>query len=204
MGKFFEYIGSQMGNPRGIIGKIVTWGMNRANKVMYNGIVSEVNLQQNNVLLDVGFGNGYLIQKLYAKQKCTIYGIDISKDMITPASKKNNKGIEEGNIHLSVGDCCNLDFQDCTFHIVTTMNTIYFWNDTLKGLKEIYRVLKDDGIFVNAVVRKESLKKIAYTKNVFKLFEKEDYIKLGKQAGFSDIEIKDLSNGFTFLVIYRK
>lgn len=37
MGKFGDYWASQCGNPRGIIGKIVTWAMNRANSVMYRG-----------------------------------------------------------------------------------------------------------------------------------------------------------------------
>ena len=44
------------------------------------------------------------------------------------------------------------------------MNTIYFWNDTIKGLQEVHRVLKDGGVFYNAVLTKENLDKLFYTK----------------------------------------
>ncbi|MBP3916587.1 MAG: methyltransferase domain-containing protein [Clostridium sp.] len=49
---------------------------------------------------------------------------------------------------LSIGYCCNLLYDDDFFDVVTTINTIYFWNDTKKGLEEIYRVLKGDGVFI--------------------------------------------------------
>ena len=32
------------------------------------------------------------------------------------------------------GDCCDLAFDDLSFDVVTTINTIYFWEDTIKGL----------------------------------------------------------------------
>lgn len=105
MGKILEYFGSQCGNPGGIIGNIMTWGMNRANKEMYRGIVNAVRLDSGKEILDVGYGNGYLIEQLYDKAKCKIYGIDISNDMLEQASKKNKQGINKGMIQLSVGDC---------------------------------------------------------------------------------------------------
>lgn len=204
MGKILEYFGSQCGNPRGIVGNIMTWGMNRVNKAMYRAIVNSVQLDFNKEILDVGYGNGYLIKLLYNRAKCKIYGIDISGDMLEQASKKNKQGIDEGRIRLSIGDCCNLKFEDESFDVVTTMNTIYFWEDTLKGMQEIHRVLKKGGTFINAVFTKESLEKVAYTRNGFKFFEKEDYINLGNQAGFRNVEFKELQNGSSFLVIYSK
>ena len=35
MSKIGDYFASQCGNPHGVIGKIMTWAMNRANNVMY-------------------------------------------------------------------------------------------------------------------------------------------------------------------------
>ncbi len=83
------------------------------------------------------------------------------------------------------------------------MNTIYFWSDTAKGMTEIYRVLKEGGIFYNAVIAKEELDKLFYTQNGFKKFEKNEYIEAGKSAGFRDINIKPLGNN-GLLIIYRK
>jgi len=58
-------------------------------------------------------------------------------------------------MHLAIGDCCRLYFSDATFDAITSVNTIYFWQDYLKGLKEIYCVLKADGVFSNVVYSKE-------------------------------------------------
>jgi ubiquinone/menaquinone biosynthesis C-methylase UbiE len=81
MSKLGEYLSNQCGNPHGVIGRIMTWAMNRANEAMYRGIVDELEIQNNLRILDVGFGNGYLETLIMKKVKCDIEGIDISEDM---------------------------------------------------------------------------------------------------------------------------
>ena len=198
-----DYLASQCGNPRGAIGKILTWAMNRINGFMYRGIINNIELSEYTKILDIGFGNGYLESLIYKKAKCSVYGIDISEDMVKAASEKNKVGIENGDIHLFVGDCCDLQFEDNYFDIVTTMNTIYFWNDTIQGMQEIYRVLNDNGVFYNAVVSKEGLDKMFYTKNGFKKFEKNEYSEMGRQVGFKNVSFKSLGN-YGLLIIYEK
>ena len=203
MSRFSDYWASQCGNPRGAVGRIVAWAMNRVNKVMYHGIIETMKPSKGMKILDIGFGNGYLEKLIYSKAKCSIYGIDISEDMVKSASKNNKKGIANGDIYLSVGDCCNLAFEDNSFDIVTTMNTIYFWNNTIQGLQEIYRVLGHEGVFYNAVLTKESLDKMFYTKNGFKKFEESEYVEMGQNAGFKKISFKKLGT-YGLLIVYEK
>ena len=204
MSKFSDYWASQCGNPRGCVGKIITWAMNRVNKVMYHGIIENMKPTEDMKILDIGFGNGYLEKLIYRQAECSIYGIDISEDMVKLASENNKKGVAKGDISFSVGDCCNIVFEDKFFDIITTMNTIYFWDDTMKGLQEIYRVLKDGGVFYNAVLTKESLDKVFYAKNGFKKFEKKEYIEMGQQVGFKKISIKNLGSTYGLLIEYEK
>jgi ubiquinone/menaquinone biosynthesis C-methylase UbiE len=124
--------------------------------------------------------------------------------MIKSATKRNKKAVEQGRVSLSLGDCCNLEFQEGTFDAVTSVNTIYFWPDTIKGLSEIKRVLKDNGIFVSAVYSQEWLKRVSYTKKGFKFFSKDDYISDGKKAGFSDVIIEEIIKGKSYLIKYIK
>ena len=119
------------------------------------------------------------------------------------ASEKNKAGIENGDIHLSVGDCCDLQFEDNYFDIVTTMNTIYFWNDTMQGMQEIYRVLNDKGVFCNAVVSKDGLDKMFYTKNGFKKFEQKEYSDMGQKVGFKKVSYIKLGKD-VLLIKYEK
>jgi ubiquinone/menaquinone biosynthesis C-methylase UbiE len=204
MSKIGDYFASQCGNPRGVIGKIMTWAMNRANHVMYKGIVDELKISPETKILDVGFGNGYLEKLIMQKSKCSITGIDISEDMVKKAAEANHKFVASGYMRFQLGDCCDLSFKDKSFDVVTTMNTIYFWSNTAKGMAEISRVLKDGGIFYNAVISKENLDKYFYTKNGFKKFSKDEYIELGKKAGFRRIRIKKLGNNYGLLIIYMK
>ena len=204
MSRLGDYFASQCGNPRGIMGRILTWSMNRANRVLYEGIVDELGISDDTSILDIGFGNGYLEKKIFEKGKCHITGIDISEDMVQKAIELNQVHVNKGNMVFKLGDCCDLDFNDRTFDVVATINTIYFWEDTMKGLSEIYRVLKQDGVFYNAVLPKENLDKLFYTKKGFKKFEIEEYISFGKEAGFEQIETKTLGNNYGMLVIYKK
>ena len=119
-------------------------------------------------------------------------------------SKKNKKALKENQLHLSVGDCCNLPYEEGTFDAVTSINTIYFWSNTEKGLSEIRRVLKPGKSFYNVVYTKEWLDKLSYTKKGFKKYEPEEFMQLGKRAGFEKIEVKDIVKGKSFVVIYTK
>ncbi len=204
MKTFSEYIGSQFGKPQGIIGKICCKLMNIINKPLYNGIINNINTDCNSTVLDIGYGNGYLISKLFRKSSCNIYGIDISEDMKSTAEKRNRKALSANKLKLWVGDCCSMNFKDNSFDSITSVNTIYFWQDTLRGLSEIYRTLKPNSTFCNAVYSKSWLEKTSYTKKGFTFFEKEDYIRLGKQAGFRNITIHNIKENKSYLVVFEK
>ena len=103
-------------------------------------------------------------------------------------------------MHLAIGDCCRLNFSDATFDAITSVNTIYFWEDTLKGLEEIFRVLKADGELLNAFYSKEWMQRTSYTKKGFKLFAPQEIAILAKKAGFSKVEIKDIGHGNRYII----
>ena len=75
MSKFTEYIGSQFGNPRGLIGRICCIIMNVINKAMYKKTVALIDAGPDDKVLDIGYGNGYLLKYLYKKTRSDLYGI---------------------------------------------------------------------------------------------------------------------------------
>ena len=116
MSKLSKYIGSQFGNPTGIIGKCCCVIMNIINNAMYRKVVNLLNAKENDKILDIGYGNGYLVQQMYKKYRSNMYGIDISEDMKSCANNRNRKGVSEDKIHLEVGDCCELRYENDFFH----------------------------------------------------------------------------------------
>ena len=204
MGKFSNYIGSQFGNPRGIVGKVCCVIMNVINRSMYQSIVSHMQADPGTKVLDIGYGNGRLAQKLLKRFGCRVSGIDISEDMKTAASARNRQAVLSGNAHFMVGDCCQMPFESESFDAICSVNTIYFWSDTKKGLREILRTLKKGGTFYNVVYSKQWLQKLSYTQKGFQFFEKEDYVALGKEAGFSKVIIKETIQGKSYFIQYIK
>lgn len=204
MSKFTEYIGSQFGNPRGFAGKICCVIMNIINKAMYKNTVSLMEISSDGNLLDIGYGNGYLHECVYKKTKANLYGIDISEDMKIQATKRNKTAMNDGKLFLDIGDCCNLKYENDFFEVVTSINTVYFWQDTVKGLSEIHRTLKAGGSFYNVVYTKEWLDKLSYTEKGFKKFGPEELLAFGRTAGFENIQVKDIVKGRSFVVIYTK
>lgn len=204
MNRLSKYISSQFKNPKGIGGIIITIVQNVFNKQLYKSTVSVVNINAGEKLLDIGYGNGYLLELLYKKQSVDMYGIDISDDAKDMAVKKNKKAANAGQLHLSVGDCCDLPYETDTFDAVTSINTVYFWSDTVKGLSEIKRTLKIGKSFYNVLFTKAYLDTIKYTQIGYKKFQPEELIDCGKKAGFENIEIKEIVKGKSFVVIYTK
>ena len=204
MRNFTEYIGSQFGNPHGFVGKICCIIMNVINKAMYRNAVALMQIEDNDKVLDIGYGNGYLLQLIYKKYKVDMYGIDISEDMRVQATNRNRQAASNGQLHLQLGDCCSLLYEDNMFSNITSVNTVYFWKDTIKGLSEIKRVLKPGKSFYNVVYTKEWLDTLSYTKKGFKKFEAKQLVELGIQAGFDKVDVKDIIKGKSFVVIYTK
>ena len=81
MNKFSKYISSQFKNPRGIGGVIISIIQNVINKAMYKRAVSLINLQSNENILDIGYGNGHLLEMIYRKNPVNIVRLnrDLSK-----------------------------------------------------------------------------------------------------------------------------
>ena len=204
MSKFYKMIGRQFGNPHGFIGKICCKIMNVINKRMYKSVAEEIVADRAATILDVGYGNGYLLNKLYKRFGCNLYGIEISADMEELALRRNKKGVDAGKVKLQMADCCEMPFAPQSFDYVTTVNTVYFWSDMVKGLSEIYRVLRDGGTFYNVVYAKEWLQKMPYTKEQFKLYDEEDFIRLGEQVGFSQVQIKRIKKNVSYFIEYKK
>ena len=203
MNKINRYIAAQCGKPQGIIGALITTMQNIVNAAMYRKAISLVNVSADENVLDIGYGNGHLLKLLYRKTHCDLYGIDISDDAKVMARRKNQAARKAGKLHLHIGDCCNLPYRDEMFSAVTSINTVYFWSDTLKGLTEIRRTLKTGKSFYNILYTRDFLDQVQYTQIGFKKFEPKQLAELGKQGGFRKIAVRRFSRN-AFVVIYTK
>jgi len=157
------------------------------NQKLYKSVIEHLDIRESDTVLDIGFGNGYLIRKLSSKCPQKLYGIDISPDMLHAATRKNRKMIEQGRIELKLANVQDLPFENATIDKVYTINTVYFWQDIHRGFSEIQRILKPDGIFLNVIYLKEWLDKLPVTRYGFTKFTAEQ---IEKATAESELKIE--------------
>lgn len=103
---------------------------------MIDYLVSFVN--NKGVALDIATGNGQVAQKL-SRFFETVYGIDISQNQL-------NNAIPTENIIYKVAAAENTFFKNQEFDLITVAQAVH-WFDFDLFYKEIYRILKPEGIF---------------------------------------------------------
>lgn len=96
--------------------------------------------------LDIATGTGDLALEIYKQLKPqNVIGLDISKNMLSLAKKKIiRKGLEE-RISFVHGDVENLQFEDCSFDLVSSSFGVRNFENLELGLSEMYRILNPGG-----------------------------------------------------------
>ncbi len=113
-------------------------------KTILESIDSDLNLNHN--VLEIGTGTGIIPFSIYSKVS-SIIATDISPEMIRIANQKLNK-TEIKNIDFQIQDSYDLTFPDKSFDIVIASNLFHLLYEPERPIKEIKRVMKDNGIFI--------------------------------------------------------
>ena len=111
---------------------------------LYKKVISKSILSSQSHILDIGCGSGLFLRMAGAKG-ATSTGIDVSPELLEIARQRNPMA------ELLNQDMENLSFDDKSFDIITGFNSLQYAEDITNLLKEIKRVLKDDGKLVIGV-----------------------------------------------------
>ena len=99
-------------------------------------------------VLDIATGTGDLAICAARGTNANITGIDISAKMLSIGSEKVSKLSLSKRVQLQKGDAEQLAFEDNYFDAAMVAFGVRNFEDLLKGLKEIFRVIKPGGMFV--------------------------------------------------------
>ena len=94
-------------------------------------------------VLELATGTG-LIAKHIVNAAAHIEATDASAEMITEAKRDNRSA----KLHFSVQDMFSLPYADGSFDAVIVSNALHIVPQPEKALREIGRVLKDDGVLI--------------------------------------------------------
>lgn len=114
-------------------------------------------LEQGDVVLDLGCGEGRHVYACYAEQAVQVVGVDLSLQDLCTAQARYSPLVEKENTQKQLaflnGNALQLPFADATFDKVICSEVLEHIPDYEGVLKEIQRVLKPGGLFAASVPR---------------------------------------------------
>ncbi|WP_066360788.1 class I SAM-dependent methyltransferase [Aliarcobacter cryaerophilus] len=145
--------------------------------------VKHFNLNENSKVLDVGCAKGFMLFDMKeAIPNITIEGIDISSYAIENAK-------EEIKQFLRVGNAKELPYEDNSFDIVISINTIHNLekNECAKALQEIQRVSKGKSFITVDAYRNEEEKEAMYAWNLTAktIMSVDEWIAFFEEVGYT-------------------
>ena len=142
---------------------------------LYHHTATQINIT-NKKALEVGSGRGGGASYLQRYLKTSSFtGVDISEKAISLC--KNSFNIS--GLHFEKADSENLPFENSTFDVIINIESSHCYGNIDKFISEVFRVLKDDGVFLWCDFRThEEMKKL------FLLF---------KESGFKVIKEKNIT-----------
>jgi len=167
-----------------------------------NLAITNIVLGAVDILLDIGCGNGKAAR--LAAEICTsgkVIGIDPTPAMIRIARKTTDENYT--NLKFRTGCAEKIPYPHESFSIATAINSLHHWQDYKKGLLEVDRVLRPDGLFfiANDIVDGDTCG------HGYGPLEKPDHIiSILDQAGYINISMEKYYNEETgiYLISSKK
>jgi arsenite methyltransferase len=163
--------------------------MERGHRPVGEQAIARMRIPAGARVLEVGCGSGWAARELArAASNVRVTGIDISDEMVVVAG---DSSVTTPNISFEVASAEALPFGDNVFSHAFSMESLYYYRNIPKALREIHRVLKPQGVFVAVVdlywENAPTHQWIDTLKVPVELLSIEDYRALLIHAGFANI-----------------
>ena len=127
------------------LNRVISFGIDIKWRKKVVDLVERINPE---TILDIATGTGDLAIALTKTNATKIIGLDLSSGMLEIGKQKVSKKGLDKTIEMVLADSENIPFEDNTFDAITVAFGVRNFETLEKGLSEILRVLKPNGIFV--------------------------------------------------------
>tara|TARA_Y100001935_G_scaffold32581_1_gene25899 strand:+ start:189 stop:884 length:696 start_codon:yes stop_codon:yes gene_type:complete len=127
------------------INNLITFGAHKKWKKQIVNICKKINPKK---ILDLATGTSDIAIELSSIKECKIIGVDPSSKMLEVGQIKIDNQNLNDKILLEKGNAENLKYDDGMFDVVTIGYGVRNFTNLKNSLKEIYRVLKKDGLLI--------------------------------------------------------
>jgi SAM-dependent methyltransferase len=189
-------IARQLARPSGWFGReVMTRVLNRGNRELIEATLDGIALGPATRLLDVGFGGGLLLDLARRRGVRALAGVDPSEAAL--AALRARAGPFGPDLRLEVGVVEALPFEDATFDVVASTNTVYFWPDLGRAFAELRRVLRPGGVLTLGFSGAEKLRRFRITRHGFRFHEPGALADAAARAGLASVRVDALRGRVT-------
>ena len=180
-----------------------------AQVLMHDLIGKKLNLKNSMKVLDAGCGQGVVSTYLAKKFGCRIEGITMVNFEIEVANKLAEEIGVSDKVNYSLMDYSNMEFENNTFDVIYTIETLCHSTDIKKTLKEFYRVLRKNGsiaLFEYRITDDSKFSdyqhKLGYhvieatAAPSLRKFRFKKFAAMVKAAGFKNVKEEDITENF--------
>jgi len=148
--RLFGRAAAQLGNPRGLPGRVLGHLLNQGNGSATAAAVEVLDIPGDGVVADLGFGGGVGLGLLLGRfgESGQVHGVDRSATMLSAAARRFRRQVATGRLALHEAPIEHLPLESSTLDGAITLNTLYFITDLKGALAECARVLKPSGQLV--------------------------------------------------------
>jgi SAM-dependent methyltransferase len=170
-------VAAQLRKPHGDYALQIAKKMNEGNFHINTLAIKQLDLQDNDVVLEIGMGNGYFAKDIVTRGKGVRYiGCDFSQEMVKCASDLNDELVRTGIVSFHCADAATLPLANGSVSKILTVNTIYFWSEPQKILQELHRVLIPGGKLIIGIRPKTSMEVYPFVKYGFTMYTKDEVV----------------------------
>ncbi len=171
--------------------------MNRGNRDLNARAIDLLDVAADSRVLDLGFGGGLTFGPLL-KRGAQVFGVDRAADMVEAAEGRHRPAVAAGRLVLRTGEVQDLPLDDAAVDRVLTVNTVYFWPDLARALREVRRVLAPGGRLVIGIRDGSVMQQVS--PEVFTLRSPEELRSAIEAAGFSAVRVQSAHDRKTHLI----
>ena len=159
--------------------------LNHVNSASNAAVLDAMDVQEKDIVLEVGFGGGALMKNLIRHTPCArLIGVELSNDMIDRAERMLRKLRPGFPVELKHGAADSLPVEDGLCSKICSVNTVYFWPSLQAGLLELRRVSKTGATLVLGYSIGNGPNNESYRARGFRFYSAEELRSAAVDAGF--------------------
>jgi SAM-dependent methyltransferase len=147
--RLLRQVVGQFMHPHGVGGHMAGWVMahRSSNRERNRWVVSLLDVQPTDRVLEIGFGPGIAIEELSRlTTRGTVIGVDRSEVMVRSARRRNAAAVRAGRVDLRLGSVEALPEFGAPLDKVFAVNSMGFWPEPVARLKELRTLLRPGGV----------------------------------------------------------